>query len=934
MSFKRHGIITKSIIWPLVSVFIITFCCPPSYAVVTADHDPSVSTQNSKQLTPQRSVRKAKFAKGRFVVKFKAADLNQTQPAQPVKKGFFWGSAKPAKKESNFIRLHRKHKIKKYRKLQKLSKEKLKEKKVKQLLRKGKLNASAIARGEDPVAHIPDSSMTYVLEVDETADIESIVEEYKLDPNVAFAQPDYAMEVRATMNDPFYGSLWGMEMIQAPQAWDHAQGEGVIVAIVDTGIQYTHEDLAANMWINPGEIANNGIDDDGNGFIDDMHGWDFVNSDNDPWDGHYHGTHVAGTVAAVGNNGIGVVGVAPQAKLMALKGLSDTGSGWSTDLAAGIEYAALNGASVINNSWGCSSECPSNPVVEEAVRTAHGLNVMIVFAAGNSNADTSLRSPNNMWEVVSVASSTSSDSKSSFSNWGTMIDVIAPRSSVYSTYPGNSYTYLSGTSMASPHVAGLAALIISSDPTLSNEEVRTVIRSTADEFGDPGFDIYGGHGRINAYNAVVSQGSIVVQIQSPGFNDVINSDNTDGFLDIVGTVDGDDLLEYSIEYKPTDNSFDWTLASGPFNTAVTDDVLGDLPLENLSGGYLIKVTAEAIDGSTYEDFVEVEILNQNPLISKIFSETYYATDLEGRYAAWSKRNYADNHDGDLYYLDTVTDEITKVTNGLEVHSIDIHKDQILFTHWVLNNHHLYLYDIPSETLTFLLTRNVAMSQPDLSDDFIYWIEIDTNTYKYHIQSYDRSSGQISQFLPDEVSFSSPFYVFDHKFVWREAGPNVYFYNHLTGVKEVITQAPFHYDFDGNKVVWHERSDYVVRTYDVNTKQREDIKSSISLIDLEIFGNQISYIEFTTGRHLYTYDLETDEEEQITRYPSYWRSRLHMSEDKIIWSHTIANTIFEDIYLYDPDMINYPPTLADIGNQAIFVLRPVQSHGHRLPLKRF
>ena len=237
---------------------------------------------------------------------------------------------------------------------------------------------------------VPDLTNIYVFTVaDPAADIEAICQEYmeRGAPHVAFCQPNYLMETSWTPDDPSYharGSwgqpyddLWGLKAIHAAEAWERAQGEGVVVAVVDTGVDYRHPDLIDNIWTNPGEIAGNGLDDEGNGFIDDVHGFDFANSvdvnddgdytdpedrqDPDPMDDDGHGTHVAGTIAATGNNRIGIIGVAPKAKVMAVKGLGGQ-NGSITALSAGIVYAALNGARVINNSWGSPGRLPSEPL--------------------------------------------------------------------------------------------------------------------------------------------------------------------------------------------------------------------------------------------------------------------------------------------------------------------------------------------------------------------------------------------------------------------------------------------------------------------------------------------------------------------------------------------------------------------------------------------
>ena len=185
-------------------------------------------------------------------------------------------------------------------------------------------------------------------------------------------------------NDPRYDELWGVKKIGSAAAWDTAAGENAVVAVIDTGVDYTHPDLAANIWTNPGEIPGNGIDDDGNGYVDDVHGYDFVDQRRRPVDDNGHGTHVAGTIAAEGNNGVGVVGVAWKARIMACAASTTTAAGPVDPGQPPIAYAADNGADVINASWGGVA---ASPAANDAIAYAHGLGMVFVAAAGNSNMD-------------------------------------------------------------------------------------------------------------------------------------------------------------------------------------------------------------------------------------------------------------------------------------------------------------------------------------------------------------------------------------------------------------------------------------------------------------------------------------------------------------------------------------------------------------------
>jgi hypothetical protein len=276
---------------------------------------------------------------------------------------------------------------------------------------------------------------------------------------------------------------WGLNTVKAPEAWAQGHtGQGIVVAVIDTGVDYTHLDLDGNIWVNQGEIAGNGIDDDGNGFVDDVRGWDFVANDNSPMDEQGHGTHVAGTIAAEKND-FGVTGVAYNAKIMPVRVLNAGGSGSVSNIAAGIKYAADNGADVINLSLGgaYSSE------IEDAVQYATAKGSVVVMAAGNESASQPSSPANlaNQWGIA-VGAVDRTNRMANFSNKASIppLDyVVAPGVNVYSTTPGNTYSSFSGTSMATPHVAGVAALILSANPNLTAAEVESILTQTANPTG-------------------------------------------------------------------------------------------------------------------------------------------------------------------------------------------------------------------------------------------------------------------------------------------------------------------------------------------------------------------------------------------------------------------------------------------------------------------
>lgn len=323
------------------------------------------------------------------------------------------------------------------------------------------------------------------LSLSQGSDMASTIQMLYQLPDVITVTPDFRVNLSTTPNDPLYASQWPLTgssgRIDAGQAWNYGTGSSVIVAVIDTGIDYNHPDLTANMWTNSREIAGNGIDDDGNGFRDDLLGWNFVNDNNNPMDDNGHGTHVAGTIGAVGNNGIGVTGVAWNVKLMPLKFLDSQGSGYLSDAVRAVDYARVNGAKIINASFGGGG---FSSAMQTAIQRFQQTGGVFVAAAGNegANNETIASYPANyaLTNVISVAASTSANTLAAFSNYGSNVDIAAPGQNILSTLPGGRYGSLSGTSMAAPHVAGALALLWGQSPTLSAAELINLVMSNTD----------------------------------------------------------------------------------------------------------------------------------------------------------------------------------------------------------------------------------------------------------------------------------------------------------------------------------------------------------------------------------------------------------------------------------------------------------------------
>jgi molybdopterin synthase catalytic subunit len=341
------------------------------------------------------------------------------------------------------------------------------------------------------------------------------------DPNVLYAEPDRVMRAQVLPNDPMFSSLWGLNNannfdIDGPAGWDITTGDpNFVVADIDTGTQLDHPDLAANIWTNPGEIPGNGIDDDGDGYVDDVHGYDFFSNDGDPTDEHGHGTHTAGTIGAVGNNGAGVCGVNWHCKLMTLRFLGPSGSGSSADAIRALEYCVLKGVKVSNNSYGGDG---FEQAFMDAIEATKSVGHIFCAAAGNANNNNDLNpfypAGYTNDNVISVAAVDSNGNRAGFSNYGaTTVQLGGPGVGIISTYPTNTYASLSGTSMATPHVAGVVALVYSHFPTWTYTQVRNRVLSTTKPTASlAGLTVTGG--MVDAYNALVDTAPLVA-ITSP-----------------------------------------------------------------------------------------------------------------------------------------------------------------------------------------------------------------------------------------------------------------------------------------------------------------------------------------------------------------------------------------------------------------------------------
>lgn len=435
-------------------------------------------------------------------------------------------------------------------------------------------------------------------------------------------------------NDSLYSQQWALQTLRAPEAWQITSGAPeVLIAVIDTGVELDHPDLQANLWINAGEDLNgngraeqadfNNIDDDGNGFIDDIIGWDFTDApgfpdagdhldrDNDPSDDNGHGTAVSGIIAAQANNRIGIAGLAPQCRVMALRAGTSQGLLEEDDVASAIVYAVMNGAAVINMSFG---DVVVSPMLRDVIQFAHRRGVVLVASAGNSSTDAP-HYPSAYAETIAVGASTPDERLAAFSNYGTTLDVVAPGTEIWTTTLRKSYAQFGGTSAAAPFVSALAGLLRSRSPEWNNEMIRAALQNSAVDLGEPGWDRSFGAGRIDAAAALALEQLVRCEIHAPEMDAGFDGSAS---LVIRGTVLGAFLKEYELSFGAGDNPAEWQVIASGLTRQALDDSLGRWKVQALPDGiYTLRLVAHQQNGQTHEDKIRIFLDHTPPQIDHI-----------------------------------------------------------------------------------------------------------------------------------------------------------------------------------------------------------------------------------------------------------------------------------------------------------------------------
>ena len=493
----------------------------------------------------------------------------------------------------------------------------------------------------------PNLERIYLLRFQMPVDLHAIKADYAAHPLIEATEFNYIRQTQASEiipNDPRFEEQWNLLLIDMPGAWAIEKGDPeVIIAVVDTGFDYTHDDLASQTWVNAGEIPDNGIDDDNNGYIDDVNGWDFSelpnsdgngksrNGDNDPIDESGHGTHVAGIVGAAVDNDLGISGIAWNCTLMPIRGAGVRGIRDNRSAAA-IVYAVDNGARVINMSWGGRER---SFVLRDAVDYAYARGVLMIAASGNGSEGASIF-PAGYRKVISVAATEQHKQKFYQSNFGASIDIGAPGNVILSTHINNRYRPLSGTSMATAHVSGVAALIISKRPSLTHQEVRQILLSTTDPITEsPGLV---GAGNLNAARALMASSSLKAHILSPEAHSGGSNQ-----IEVIGTAGGFKFDTWQLLYGPSAVPTAFQPIHAPSQQQKINETLLVWETSSVAEGiYTLRLEVNSVEGTVLRDEVVVSVDRTPPQVQNVTVQNQITRGNYVTIVSWSTDDFTIN----------------------------------------------------------------------------------------------------------------------------------------------------------------------------------------------------------------------------------------------------------------------------------------------------
>ncbi|MDD4909531.1 MAG: S8 family serine peptidase [Candidatus Omnitrophica bacterium] len=773
-------------------------------------------------------------------------------------------------------------------------------------------------RAPDDVS-LPDLSEVYILEFSRDENLSDVLDMLRGDPDVEYAQPDYIIPVEdASSADDinYFDKQWGLEKIQAYDAWGLSRGEGVIVAVVDSGVDIYHSDLAANIWTNHNEIPDNGMDDDFNGCIDDAHGCHYYTEsafypvgEGDVSDLVGHGTHVAGIIAASGPR---VMGVAPSAQIMPLRvdgnkyderltGIS------SSATALAIYYAVANGADVINNSWGVNFYDPENPIIRGIIQFAHGMGVVVVFSSGNDSLNVNHHFPNAMKETITVGNCNKEDRVNYRSNYGALVDICAPGTDVISTVPvmqwtmpqegiDPSYAYKSGTSMAAPHVSGAAALLLASDPDLSNEDIRQIMRFSADDVEAKGFDMPTGFGRLNAYRALQVDNVLDARITGPAVPFGISPEESP-IVEISGFAGGDGFKHYRLFYAYEDAAMDrWNAITD----AIYNEVEGGLLCRWNTGGlapgyYVVRLVVTSEDGRLYEDVIPVS-KERYGRIERLTSGSrrHVNPDISGRYIVWERQEMSPDGNISVGTEIILYDKETGEFRAIDPSPADYLTHLQVSGKYVVwrgnvswppeNDGGIHIYDIDTQKREVI---QAPTNDLKLQGGAIFYKLTSEDGRTSRIYAYDIASGENKAIIEDDFlyasSISGAMFVVDGTMLVRVGSDDDY--RHFFSFYDLDKRQERRIRLD--RLITEKDNGYVERMAASGGRVIWSYRYGSSLTPPGAF------------KDIYLYDINTERNLRLTaegnRYSNF-SYNTPISQDYAVWSEDSSG--YENIYLYD------------------------------------
>ena len=474
-------------------------------------------------------------------------------------------------------------------------------------------------------------STVRILRFAEEKNLPQLIDSLNALPEIEYACRNKTMQIQQTPDDPDFAKQWGMSRIGILTAWEKTRGSAKMpVVVIDTGIDMQHEDLKNQIWINPGEDLNgngtadssdfNGVDDDGNGFIDDLTGWDFTDApnypdggdylqrDNDPSDEHGHGTAIAGILAAQADNGLGIAGAAPETKIVNLRAGTSQGLLEEDDVAAAILYAVEMKFRIINMSFG---DVLITPLLRDVIRYAYQNNVVMIVSSGNSGDDR-IHYPSGLAETISVGAVTRYDQRAGFSSFGSTLDLVAPGNAIFTTQLHNRYGEVSGTSASAPYVSAVAALLLANNPAFTAETVRAGILQSCEDLGSDGWDFEYGAGLLRADKALPDLGQATVKIVVPRQDEGFSQ----GSIPVAATCAGALISGYELAVGRGNLPNDWQrLTENQNHQIIADTLLYWQVPDGEDTSYTFRLRGFLRNGRSLDDYISIVVDHTPPVVT-------------------------------------------------------------------------------------------------------------------------------------------------------------------------------------------------------------------------------------------------------------------------------------------------------------------------------